>query len=350
MTSSSPPPVWWRRLVPAFGLLLLAPVCAEYLYGYDDSTGNLAALAGNLFLFAPLYGGAALIIREVARRAGLGWPTILLLGLAFGIVEAGLIDHSMFNPSYRDIDYWDAMFSPTFVPVLGLSVNPALAFTTGHMILSIAVPIAIVETFVPRQRTTPWLGRLGLGTTVVAFGLAAWAVLSWHLETEDFVPTAGQLAGAAAVVVALVVVAFTLAGRPLPGSDGPTANPWLVGAVAFGVFLLPSLISIASSTIMDGWLGLAVNVARLAALALLVGWWSTRAGWGQLHRLALAGGALLSGVATAFTAEPIGDVDPVAKYGHNVVAVAFVIALLAAGAYRLRPQPVDRTTGAGVAS
>jgi hypothetical protein len=94
-----------RRIAPALGLLVLAPVCAEYLAGYDDSTGNLSELLGGLFLFAPLYGGAALIIREVTGRTGRGWPAMLPLGLAFGVLQAGLIDHSMFNPSYRDIDY-----------------------------------------------------------------------------------------------------------------------------------------------------------------------------------------------------------------------------------------------------
>jgi hypothetical protein len=340
-------PALWRRLVPAFGLLLLAPVCAEYLYGYDDSTGNPAALAGNLVLFAPLYGGAALIIREVTRRTGRGWPTMLLLGLAFGIVQAGLIDHSMFNPSYRDIDYWDELWNPTFVPALALSLNPALAFTTGHMIWSIAVPIAIIESLAPGQRTTPWLGRLGLGTTVAGFGLAAWVVLWWHLESEDFVPTAGQLIGAAAVVAALVVAAFWSPVRSRPADERPTANPWLVGAVAFAILVLPTAVEFTLS-FMDEWPGFAVNVARLGALLLLVVWWSARAGWGPLHQLALAGGALLANVATAFATEPIGDVSATAKYAHNAAAVCFVVVLLAAGAYRLRRTEPGRLREAGV--
>jgi hypothetical protein len=320
-------PTWWRRLLPALGLLLLAPVCAEYLYGYDDSTGNLAALLGGLVLFGPLYGGAALIIREVTRRTGRGWPTILLLGLGFGIVQAGLIDHSMFDPAYRDIDYWDELFAPTFVPALGLSAAAGLAFVTGHMVWSIAVPIAIVEALVPGQRTSPWLGKLGLGVTTAAFGLAAWVVLWWHLETEDFVPTAGQQIGAAVVVVALVVTAFTLRLRPRPPRERRTANPWLVGAVAFVVFAVPA---------PSDWLGFAIMVGRLAVLLALVVWWSGRSGWSPRHQLALAGGALLANVATAFATDPIGDVSTAAKLAHNVGAVLLVVALLAAASYRLR--------------
>jgi hypothetical protein len=37
-----------------------------------------------LFALAPLTAGGALLIREVARRTNRGWPTMLLLALAFG--------------------------------------------------------------------------------------------------------------------------------------------------------------------------------------------------------------------------------------------------------------------------
>jgi hypothetical protein len=33
-------------------------------------------------VLAPMSGGGALLIREVARRAGRGWPTVLLLAAA----------------------------------------------------------------------------------------------------------------------------------------------------------------------------------------------------------------------------------------------------------------------------
>jgi len=159
-SSGSPQAVVWRRTAPALGLFLLAPITAEYLAAYDDSTGNLGELIGGLFLFAPLYGGAALLIREMTRRTGRGWPTIFLLGLAFGVAQAGLIDHSLFNPAYRDVAGWDEMFQATYVPGVGISLNP-LTFATGHMIFSVAAPIALVEALVPGRARSPWLGRAG---------------------------------------------------------------------------------------------------------------------------------------------------------------------------------------------
>ena len=85
------------RWLPVLGLVVLAPVCAEYLWGYDDSTGHPGTLLGNLIVFTPLYGAPALLIREVARRRGLGWPGILLLAAAFGVVEAAIVDQSMWS-------------------------------------------------------------------------------------------------------------------------------------------------------------------------------------------------------------------------------------------------------------
>ena len=365
------------RLAPALGVVLLAPVTAEYLYGYDDSTGDVGELLGGLFLFAPLYGGAALLIREVARRAGRGWPTILLLGLAFGVLEAGLIDQSMFNPSYRDISYWDDMFGPTHLRGVGFNPNMALVFAAGHAIWSVAAPIALVETLVPARREAPWLRPVGLAVTAALFLLAAAAVLAWHLDTEAFRPSAGQVAGAALATVALGLSAFAAgrrhaarsvaavegsgvagagggagagearAGGRLGGGrrgEGRAPVPCAVGAtvlLALGLSTLVELLheqaglplgwwpeTTVGSWYMVGWDGFALNVAVLATLAGLLARWSGRPGWTPSHRLAAVGGALLANVLTAFLTEPIGDVSDTAKYAHNTAALAFVTVLL----------------------
>ena len=59
-----------RRLAPAVLLTLLAPIVAEFLLG-DFSIRKI----GIALALLPLYGGGALLIREIARRTGRGWPT-----------------------------------------------------------------------------------------------------------------------------------------------------------------------------------------------------------------------------------------------------------------------------------
>lgn len=84
-----------RRRAPAFALYFLAPFVAEFLLGDFPLTDLPLILA-----LAPLYGGGALLIRETIRRSGRGWPTMVLLSLAFGVFEEGILTQSLFNPDY----------------------------------------------------------------------------------------------------------------------------------------------------------------------------------------------------------------------------------------------------------
>ncbi len=331
-----------RRVAPALGLFLLAPLTAEYLLGYDTSTGDIGALLAGLLFFAPLYGGPALLIREAARRSGRGWPTMLLLALAFGVLQPGLVDHSLFNPAYRDIESWEASRLPSFIPALGLSADMALAFILGHAIWSISAPIALVEALVPDRQTAPWLRRPGLVLTAALYLLASALIFWGHVEEEQFLPSAGQLAGTAAVVAALVAAAFAFGRCPRPPAPIPAPRPWLVGVAALFGLSLPTVAEIglalagADERLMAGWWGVGLETALYAGLALLVARWSRREGWGAAHRLALAGGALLTNVWVAFLVPPLGDVPPLAKLGHNLGFALGVAALLALAARRLR--------------
>ncbi len=80
-------------------LLVLAPWVGEYLLG------NVPIQRLPLLPFlVPLYGCGALLVREVARRTGRGWPTIFLLATAYGVIEAGLVDQSLFNATFEGLD------------------------------------------------------------------------------------------------------------------------------------------------------------------------------------------------------------------------------------------------------
>jgi hypothetical protein len=340
---------WLRRIAPALGVFLMAPLTAEYLLGYDTSTGDLGALLLGLIFFAPLYGGPALLIREIARRAGRGWPSMLLLGIGFGVIQAGLIDHSLFNTSYRDIDYWQELLDPTFIPVLGIGASMALNFIAGHAIWSFAVPIAIFETLAPSRRTTPWLGKLGLAIVVVLYLCVSTLIFLDHVESEQFLPSAPQLIGAAAVVVALFGAAFAVGRRPQPPVDLPAPNPWLVGALAFAAFSLPMLIEIvlavlgAPISFESSWWGVAVSGVLMLGLAVTAARWSRRVGWGDTHRLALAGGALLTHVWIAFLVEPLGDVALSDKLIHNAAFALGAIVLLALAARTANRAPGENS-------
>jgi hypothetical protein len=54
-------------------------------------------MLSSLAALAPMYGGGALLIREIVRRKGRGWPSIILLALAYGILGEGIATESLFN-------------------------------------------------------------------------------------------------------------------------------------------------------------------------------------------------------------------------------------------------------------
>jgi len=306
------------RWTLAIGLMVLSPLCAEYLSGYDDSTGDPWALLGGLFIFIPLYGAPALVIRELARRNGIRRPGILALATAAGIAQAGIIDQSMFSESYRDIDYWRSMIEPTFIAPFGISAYTTLAFVAGHAVWSFGAPIALMESFSPDRR--PWLRLPGLLIATGLYLAAAAVVLRWHLDGEADHASAGQIAGAGAAVLLLVVFAFTFGRRTRPPGDGRVPNPLLVGLGAMAAAL-------AFQFAPPTWPAFAGSVALVAAVAFGVSRMARSVRWTGGHVAALATGALAAMATVAFFGDPIGEVTRTAQYAHNTVFTAGVLVL-----------------------
>ena len=213
-----------KRAAPVLALLLLAPWVGEFLLG-NISVRQLPAL----LILALLYGCGALLIREVTRRTSRGWPTILLLGAAYGVIEAGIVDQSMFNPSFEG---WDFQ-ALTPLPGLGISAWYAWAFVIGHSVWSIAIPIALVELLFPDRGRTPWLGRVGLALTAVGYLAGCVVVWRYVYGSERFLASPGQLVGAAAVAVVLIAVAFACRPTAEPvrarlGASAAALGAWCV--------------------------------------------------------------------------------------------------------------------------
>jgi hypothetical protein len=74
----------------------------------------------------------------------------------------------------------------TYLPAVGLSAANALAFVVGHAVLSIGVPIAIVEALARGRRTTPWLRLVGLSVTGALYLLGAVLIFRYMGRTEQF--------------------------------------------------------------------------------------------------------------------------------------------------------------------
>jgi hypothetical protein len=331
-------------VAPALFLFLFAPVSAEYLIGYDDTIGDPAVLIFGLVIFGPLYGAPAVLIRETVRRAGRGWPSMLLLGLAFGLAQAGLIDQSLFNPDYRAIPYWDDMRQPTFIPAVGVSAFMVVEFLGGHVFGSICAPIALAEALFPERSTRPWLGPAGLAVMAVLWLLAAVFVLQDTLAHETFTASPAQVVSTTIIIVVLVAVAFRQPRTARqPASPDPVPAPLVVGAVSLVLLgvrpLLAALSPVGPGP--NGWLPTGIVSGAIVVWLVLMGRWSRRRGWGGQHVLAAAAGSLLGVAGAAFLVEPLGDVPAAAKYATNTVLLAIVLLLVVLAARAQRHHLVE---------
>src|SRR5205809_7665600 len=86
---------------PLLALILLSPVIAVMLSGSTPPLEWLNPIAALLLLW--LYGAGVLVMRETAVRWKTGWPSIPLLGAAYGIIEEGLAVKACFDPAWLDL-------------------------------------------------------------------------------------------------------------------------------------------------------------------------------------------------------------------------------------------------------
>ncbi|HEV7826244.1 MAG TPA: hypothetical protein VGP02_15195 [Mycobacteriales bacterium] len=316
-----------RRVAPAVGLFVLAPLVGEYLLG-NVSLGAPVYL----LLLGPMYGGAAVVVREIARRAGLGWPGILLLALAYGLAEEGLATQTLFNRSYLGYD----LLGPAYVPALGMGAWWTLFVLTLHTVWSISVPIALIEALVPDRRATPWLGHAGLLVAAVLFAVGAVVTAMGTYTETRFLASPAQLTGTVVAVAGCVVAAFA-AGRLRPAAEDRAApGPWPVGALTFGAGSLFLLLGH-----RPGWAAAGGYVVLYAVVTAAVLRWSRRTGWGAPHVLALAGGAVLAYAWHAFPQHPVLGPAGGADLIGNAVLAAGALALVAVGAAAVSRVPED---------
>lgn len=281
------------RAKPVLALAALALICAELLGGdVPMSPLGAAVLVGLL----PIYGAGVVLVRELVRRRHRGWPSILLLGAAYGLIEEGLGLQSLFNPDiYGAIGRWGARFGG----INGVYTEVQLV---NHAVWSIAVPILLMELLFPAWRNKPLLRTRGLVVAGVVYVLGVLLVL---LSAQSSIapgywapPLYLGLTGAAAVALAWLALVLPTtkvvrrrAGRvPAPLQVALTAA---VGSFVYlGVLVLPGH---AQAAFMQGplvALPMFAAICSLAVSARLAWKWASSEGWNDLHSLAVAGGAL----------------------------------------------------------
>lgn len=290
-----------RGLSPALVLFFLSPVTAELLSGSSPPAEFFRPFS--LLLLCLLYGSGAILIRELVVRWRKGWPSALVLGAAYGILEEGLMVKSFFDPAWMDL-------GPLGVYGRWGGVNWvwSLGLTIFHAVWSISIPILLVTLLFPHRAHQPWIGRRMFRALAVL--LLADVVLGLVALTPYRPPMIPYLLAILAVVMLYAVArrmpaAFRKSHRVDPAVDRPRSFAFyaagLGGTVAFFV-LLWAVPNTTVNPVVDMLLTL------LLVAAVWLGWRRANPAsrWDARRQLALACGALSFFILLA----PLQQLDP----------------------------------------
>ena len=327
-----------RSVLAAVTLFFVAPLVAEFLLG--DFPATWLPL---LIILAPMYGGGALLIRELTRRTGRGWPTILLLGVAYAIIEEAFTTQSLFNPHYLGMH----LLSHAWIPSLGISAWWTLFMLNVHPFWSIGVSIALVEGLFPQpagsyqsSARTPWLGNVGLSVAAIVFVAGACYNTHYQLHHDPFRATAAQFIVSALFVVVFAAAAFVIPPPAPSRNPSPVPSPWVMGIAAF---LCGAAIMLSPILWKWNWAApafmLGVDLVFLVGLSLF----SQCSAWTPLHTFSVgAGGALLYG-AQAFMHGPVVPCPKWIALASHVLFMVLALAVVALGARRTHAALLHNT-------
>ncbi|WP_170415778.1 hypothetical protein [Ruegeria atlantica] len=280
----------FKKLAPAIVLLITAPLIAEFLLG-DFNVRQL----GYLGIFIPLYGALALFVRELVRRSGRGWVSMLLMALACGLIYEGIVNQTLFNPHFAGAD----LLQYGFIESLGTSFNYAAFILTLHTVWTISTPIALAEGFAGERAKEPWLNRpLLIGAGLLAL-LGLVGTTASTIQRFKFVSSPMQYGTVVMLALILVFLALRVVLKPSAKTAGIDADRgpsiWLVTAFSF---VLSSAFMIwfhyAPDHKINAQLGLTVFLVIDAVAIIAFATWSRAEGWRPLHIVAAATGAVLT--------------------------------------------------------
>ncbi|MEV4077466.1 hypothetical protein [Nonomuraea fuscirosea] len=308
-------------------LAVITPLIAELTLGNPPLSQIWLML-----LWIPIYGAGTVLIRELVRRRRGGWPSILLLGLAYGIVEEGLVLQALSSPTMYGVAGW----APRF---LGLNTAYTELNLPYHAVFSVALPILLTDLAFPALRDRPYLKRTGLIVAGVVFVLGG-LLLRFTVATSidpGYQAPAAVLAGCVIAVVLLAVVALRVlapARSPAPaGTQAP--GPWVTAGfgllAGFGYLALLFPFGGAAQPAFTHGAWVAAPMLGAAVLAALTWWlvrrWTTGGGWTDRHAICLAGGALVGHTAFGVLANAATLIDKLELSALGLLTVA-LLALL----------------------
>lgn len=277
--------VRWLRPSPGLFLFFIAPLVGVLLTGLTPPNGFFNPLT--LLFFCILYGGGAIIARELTLYWGKGWPTLLLLGAAFGVIEEGLRLKSFFDPHWKYLGQL-----ATYGRLWDVNWVWSVQMTLLHAVFSIAIPVLLVNLLFPKRTAERWAGPRALLLLIVMFIL--FVVLGFLFLSSYHPPFIPYLV-ALVVAAAFILLARFLPRRILVTKNSDVMPPLRFGLVGFlGMLTLYLIVWILPTTLVPFWVAILLMLILALALAYAILHMSGNAvNWTGRHQIALVSGTLL---------------------------------------------------------
>jgi hypothetical protein len=222
-----------KKRVAFWTLLLMVPFLTELLSGNTPLPKFINPMVFGYFVV--MYGFPVLLAREAFVAKGLSWGGLLVLGLAYGVLNEGvaartllLSDEHMFMESIRGYE--------TF----GVNVPWAMMILPWHALLSVVYPIMLMQAAYPESRGQRWLSNrtcIGLASAVIILGSLS------YFGTELYPATSpAYLIFFWLLIVGLVGLVWTIKRDPREiGMDQPASRSPILPFV-FGMSLIMLMI------------------------------------------------------------------------------------------------------------
>ncbi|MCJ2563659.1 MAG: hypothetical protein LN417_06185 [Candidatus Thermoplasmatota archaeon] len=292
-------------------LVLLSPLTAELLSGSSPPLEFF--FPPGFLLLVGLYGSGVLLVRELALRWGKGWPSVLLLGAAYGILEEGLIVRSFFDPAWMDLGILGE-----YGRWAGINWVWSVWLTIFHGLVSIAVPIILVNLMYPSQKRA----RLTTDPQLLLPVLALVVITAISPFLFEYEPEA-HLYSLAVLSMVLFGLAAYMFPRDWPKmkSDAPILPPSYFLAIGF-LYMLFSLVIVYA--LPGAGLQPYAVIALLCLLSCGALWVlinSAGRGYNEMALLALVVGLLAPFIIVSFVHEANGIM------GMSLVGISYAVYL-----------------------
>ena len=321
-----------RRVLASDCLVLSRPA------GVGVSARRPAAsrFLGALIVLAPMYGGGALLIREVVRRTGYGWASIITLGLVFAI----------FEEAFHDSDAVQSQLSRAEPSSLAACIYSSARH--GRMVddLRAHPPHRLEHLHVnrpdrsavpgPRDHTLAASYRTHHHGPALRFRRSGHD--QNHAKGRPLCCSPSSIRKRCAGLCSLDSIGFSPAESEslLGPAPGNAPSSWIVGAAALAAGSAFMLVPPAW-----GWIAVAAYLGLDLVMIIAVSVWSHRSGWGSRHRLALAAGAALTYAWHSFPQKPVVPVSARLDLVGDIVFSLGAVFVIWMAAHRQRTSALD---------